>query len=678
MNMFSMGRMALTLAPGLAFLIFLHSSTISQRPDILDRENRVRDTSLLEMRDSYDFIIVGGGSAGAVLANRLSENPAWDVLLLEAGADEITLTDLPLMFPTLQLTPFDWQYKTEAGDTYCRAMVDGRCNWPRGKVLGGCSVLNAMLYVRGNRRDYDRWANLGNPGWSYEEVLPYFKKSEDMRIPEYTDDPYHGTGGFLTVEHFRYHSPIVNWFLEAAEEFGFKVRDINGEYQTGFTLSHGTLREGLRCSTAKGFLRPISKRPNLHVSMHSLVEEILINDDTNQAYGVTFSKFGAKKSVYADREVILSAGSLNSPQLLMLAGIGPRKHLEEVGVDVRVDSPGVGYNLQDHIAMGGASYFLEPGPEYENSTFTFNLAKVFTTETITDFVEEKGPVYWLPECEVMGFATTKYGNLSDDWPEVQFFFTSYTDAGDGGLFGKRAAGLTDEFYTAVYEQNIYKEGFNVLTLLLRPKSRGRIMLSDTNPRSKVLIYPNYYTHPDDIKVMVDGAKLGHRIATGKTMSRYQTKLNPYKIPGCHHLEYLSDDYWACQAQHYTLTIYHPVGTAKMGPDSDPTAVVDPRLRVRGVKNLRVVDCSIMPYIPSGNTNAPVIMVAEKAADMIKEDWGYSIDRKYFKRPNMHPPQEESYENEIEDEQNQNNEETVYPDPKVMKKTPKFNIDKNYW
>ncbi|CAH0548924.1 unnamed protein product [Brassicogethes aeneus] len=698
MNLYSMTRMALTLGPGLGFLMYLHSSTLNARPDILDRENRIHDTPFHQLMDHYDFIVVGGGSAGSVLANRLSENPFWNILLLEAGPDEISLTDMPLLFPVLQRSPLDWQYQTEAGETYCKAMKEGRCNWPRAKVLGGCSTINAMLYIRGNRRDYDRWEELGNPGWGYDDVLPYFKKSEDMRIEEYKEDKYHGTGGPLTVEYFRYHSAMAPSFLESAKELGYSILDVNGEYQTGFTLSHGTLRDGLRCSTAKAFLRPCCNRENLHVSLLTTVEKVIIDPESYQATGVILKKLGAKKTIYADREVILSAGSLASPQLLMLSGVGPKDHLEDFGVDVIVDSPGVGMNLQDHVAMGGQVYLFEMPDGYEgDENYCFNLPKVFAPDTVDKFTQKKdGPMYWLPVCEVMGFVSTKYANQSDDWPDIQYFMAPYSDGSDGGLFGRRAVNLADDVYSAVYEPNIYKETFSILTLVMRPYSRGRLMLKNNKIDSKILIYPNYYGDPRDLKIMVEGAKMANKLAYTKAMKKYNVRINPYKLPGCEEHETFSDDYWACQAQHYTMTIYHPTGTAKMGPDSDPMAVVDPRLKVRGVKNLRVVDCSVLPYITTGNTNAPTIMVAEKAADMIKEDWG--VLHKYYDSSEEHEDNasgEKSEENhdqldgyeEVTGKPNADliegsvkaKEEVLREKPTtLMKKTPKRQKDMDYW
>ncbi|XP_052752103.1 glucose dehydrogenase [FAD, quinone]-like [Galleria mellonella] len=617
-------RIMFGLLPGLGAMIVLRMAIHIYRPDIEDAEHRVRDHPFEHLYDCYDFIIVGGGSAGAVLANRLTENPEWTVLLLEAGQDENVLSELPVLFPVLQTSSIDWQFVTEPGDEYCLSMVDKRCKWPRGKVLGGSSVLNAMLYIRGNRRDYDNWASMGNTGWSFSDVLPYFLKSEDMRIPEYQDSPFHSTGGPLTIEYFKYEQPITRKILEAGQQLGYNILDVNGAYQTGFTRSHATVRDGLRCSTAKAFLRPAGKRLNLHVSMHSLVEKVLI-DEHKKAYGVQFTKHGQHRIVKASKEVILSAGAIQSPQLLMLSGIGDARHLKENGIYPIVDLPGVGKNLQDHVAMGGHS-FLFDNP-YDNGTdYCFNLINAYMLNTLIDFaVHKKGYLYSMMEAEAMAFVNTKFQDATEDYPDIQLFIAPTADNMDGGWFGKRANGLTDETYAELYEDILYDSSFSIVPLLLRPRSRGFLKLRDANPYSPPLIYPNYYSDPQDMKVMVEGARIVQAIVEQPALRKLNARPNPNRNPGCADFDLMSQEHLECQARHHTLTIYHPVGTCAMGPVNIPESVVDPRLRVYGISNLRVVDGSIMPTIVSGNTNAPIIMIAEKASDMIKEDWSDVAD-----------------------------------------------------
>lgn len=414
----------------------------------------------------------------------------------------------------MQHSTLDWEFETEQSNQYCLAM-DGVCMWPRGKVLGGSSVLNAMMYVRGNRHDYDRWASEGNPGWNYDEVLPYFKKSEDMRDPALAQSEFHGTGGGLTVEPFHSISAIADLVLEAGREMGLlnPDNDVNGQTQHGFTQTQGTVRNGLRCSTNKAFLRPVGHRPNLHVALNAFVERILIDPVTKQAYGVKFSRDDESRTVFASKEIILSAGAIQSPQILMVSGIGPGAELARHRISVIEDAPGVGENLQDHIALSGTIYLIQN--PFSDQTLSYIVPKLLNVGTIREFLfEERGPLYAMPAAEVMAYINSKYQDPSVDWPDLQVFFASYSDIADGGLFSTRGSGVTREYYAQVFESILYRDAVMIIPLLMRPNSRGRITLRSADPSEHPAIYANYFDDPADLDILVgndDDRKIYHAI-----------------------------------------------------------------------------------------------------------------------------------------------------------------------
>ena len=489
-----------------------------------------------------------------------------------------------------------------------------RSNWPRGKILGGSSVLNYMIYVRGNRYDYDRWLNEGNTGWSYNEVLPYFLKSEDNRNPYIAaNSKYHSTGGYLTVEEPPYRTPLATAFIEAGAQLGYSNVDINGIQQTGFMLTQATIREGSRCSTAKAFLRPIRRRGNLHISMHSRVLKVLIDRSSKVATGVKFERKGTIYRVSARKEVILSAGTINSAQILMLSGIGPAEHLQQQGIPVMSDLR-VGDNLQDHISMGGMVFQVE-------QPYTFVDTRFLNLPTINQYIRHKsGPWASLGGCEAIAFVKSKYANQSNDWPDIQFHFVSGTPASDGGTQLRKSTGVRQDIWDQYYKDLQWTDTWQVIPVLLRPKSTGTIRLSSADPYAKPLIDPKYFNHADDIKVLIEGIKITLALSQTKPFQDLGSRFYDKIFPGCESYLLWTDTYWECFIRHYSSTIYHPVGTCKMGPADDPAAVVDPQLRVYGIHQLRVIDGSIMPHLVSGNTNAPIIMIAEKAADIVKRAW----------------------------------------------------------
>lgn len=492
-------------------------------------------------------------------------------------------------------------------------MKNNRCNWPRGKVLGGSSVLNYMLYVRGNRNDYDLWESLGNTGWGYENVLHYFKKSEDNRNPYLSKTPYHSKGGFLTVQESPWHTPLVAAFVEAGTEIGYENRDINGVLQEGFMIAQGTIRRGSRCSTAKAFLRPVRLRRNLHTAMNAHVTKVLIDPIRMEATGVEFYRHGKRYRIAARKEVIMSAGAINTPQIMMLSGIGPRQHLEDMHIEVLKDLP-VGENMQDHVGMGGMTWLVDKPVAI--------IQDRFNPGSITNqyVLNERGPMTTLGGVEGLAFVTTPLGNRSIDWPDIQFHMAPASINSDAGARVKKVLGLKESLYREVYAPIANKDSWTIMPLLLRPRSRGWVRLRSNNPFHYPLMDPNYFDDPFDVQTLVEGAKIAIRVADAQVFKQFGSRIHRIPLPNCKHLKFLSDSYLECHIRTISMTIYHPTSTCKMGPEWDTEAVVDPRLRVYGVKGLRVIDASIMPTISSGNTNAPVIMIGEKGADLIKEDW----------------------------------------------------------
>ncbi|MDX1804587.1 MAG: GMC family oxidoreductase N-terminal domain-containing protein [Alcanivorax sp.] len=526
---------------------------------------------------AFDYIVVGAGSAGCVLAARLSENPAVSVCLLEAGGpDKSVFIHAPAGVVAMAPTRLNnWAFKTVP-----QAGLNGREGYqPRGKTLGGSSSINAMVYVRGHRWDYDHWASLGNDGWDYNTVLPYFIRSEDN---DTYHDGYHGQGGPLAATLPTDASDTNALFLNSCADNGIPIiEDYNGAEQLGAFMYQRTIRNGERCSAAKAFLTPNLDRPNLTVITGALSEKVLLED--KRATGVQIRQKQGRTTLRARREVILSGGAFGSPQLLMLSGIGPAAHLAEHDIALQHDLPGVGQNLQDHIDY--VQTFRVPS---DTQTFGVSMSGI---RRIARAIGE-----WRRQ---------RTGLVTSNYAESGAFFKSDES--------KAIPDMQLHFAPAIIDDHGRKphlgHGYSCHVNLLRPRSRGQLTLASKDPAAAPLIDPNFLAEPEDLDDLARGAAIMQKVLTAAPFDAIRGKM-------LYPVEAGDMDAIKRDIRNRADTQYHPVGTCKMGPASDPLAVVDAQLRVYGIHGLRVVDASIMPTLLGGNTNAPTIMIGEKAADMI--------------------------------------------------------------
>ena len=533
-----------------------------------------------------DYVVVGAGSAGCAIAARLSEDPATKVALLEAGGSDLSpWVRMPIGYGGAFFHPkLNWRYYSEPDEGF----LGRKAYWPRGKVLGGSSAINAMVYVRGQARDFDLWAEAGNPGWSYADLLPHFRKMED-----YAGQPseWRGRGGPIGVRDIDGAAhPLSHAFLAAASAAGYNLNpDYNGADQEGVGFFQITTRGGLRCSAATGYLHPARRRPNLRIETGALATRLIF--EGRRCVGVEYRQHGRLFEIRARREVILSAGAVNTPQLLQLSGIGDAARLAALGIETRLDRPAVGANLQDHI---GFDYIFEANRPTLNAVLGPWRGRIGAG--LRYLATSDGPLS-LSVNQAGGFVRSDPGR---DRPNIQLYFSplSYTRA----VPGRRRLLAPDVF-----------PGFMIGISNCHPKSRGHLHIRSSDPAAPPEIHPRYLSAPEDLDELVSGAAIIRKIAS---QSQIAAAINRELHPG---VETRTSEAIVEDIRQRSTSVYHPCGTCRMGPDPDAGAVVDARLRVHGIGGLRVADASIFPSITAGNINAPAIMVGEKAAHMIRED-----------------------------------------------------------
>ncbi|XP_052085998.1 glucose dehydrogenase [FAD, quinone]-like [Mytilus californianus] len=555
------------------------------------------------LRRYYDYIIVGGGSAGSVLAARLTEDKT-SVLVVEAGGSDLEneATVIPGAWVTLLRTKQDWNYHSVPQKYSSFAMEKKQIYLASGKMLGGSGSMNGMIMVRGSRHDYDEWARQGCKGWSYEEVLPYFKMIEKIQIPALSGSPYRGTKGQIVVTPQK-STTLEYFYRKAASEIGYRSVDCNGYSEIGYCPTQANIKDGERCSSTACYLRPVMHRRNLQISINSYVTKVLIR--RKRAIGVQFVKGGRKYKVYARKEVIMSAGAFGSPHILLLSGVGPKKHLRKLKIPVHADLP-VGNNLQDHPVLI-MSYSI-------NTTLNTNVNKFTDPENVLDYILHNKGFYTTPLMDGLMFdkldktSPSKYTDSQDIFVPIAFERPSVVNA-----YSDYINKVKQELLTRTTDSS-----FDVALFLLHPKSKGYVRLATANPFRHPLLDPRFLADPYDIEMLLKMIRWTQQLEKTSSWRSLDVRLIRLDMEGhCGELEFNTDNYWRCIIRHFIVSGLHPTSSCRMGSKRDPTAVVDPTLRVKGIKNLRVVDASVMRNVISGNTYSPTMMIAEKAADMIK-------------------------------------------------------------
>ncbi|XP_060849754.1 glucose dehydrogenase [FAD, quinone]-like [Rhopalosiphum padi] len=573
-------------------------------PDLLSGECNIK----------FDFIVVGAGSAGSIIASRLSEISEWNVLLLEAGGDPPESSEIPLKWSLALNTEYDWKFLTEQEDNLFKGLDGERCHVPRGCMLGGSSSMNVMLQIRGTKFDFDEWEKMGCTDWGFDSILPYFIKSENFTDASRFDPKIHGNSGPLTVSPFEAPDPAIQTISQAAELMGLKnVKDLNTiERSVGYAMSDSTTRNGLRCSTLKAFLIPNSERPNLFVAKYTRVTKILI--ENKAAVGVEFvTKTGEFKTVNCTQEVIVSAGVIMSPQLLMISGIGPADHLKEMSVDVVADLP-VGLNYQDHVAFFGLVLSDRKDRPIADIVAESQKLRKDTFDLIPKGISTMGLT------GLLSFVDTKRASGNPDI-EIMKIRYSYNTTRQMNTF-KNMFGFSDEMANIYNELNTKSDIILMIPISNIITKTGRVSLRSNDPMATPKIIANYLSDQEEIDTMVRGIEFVVEMCKTKPMTDAGYAFEEIVYPNCEaNCEWGTKDYWKCAIKNLATSIFHSVGTNKMGAISDKTSVVDPSFKVIGVDRLRVIDCSAMPSLVSCNTNAATMMMAEKGADMIKTQYG---------------------------------------------------------